>query len=693
MISRRAATRPTHSFHPRYRSDIDGLRAVAVLSVVAFHFFPTLLPGGFVGVDIFFVISGYLISLIIFQNLDSQCFSFVEFYARRINRIFPALLLVLIGSAAFGWPNLLADEYKQLGKHIAGGAGFVSNLVLMTEAGYFDVASETKPLLHLWSLGIEEQFYFLWPLLLWIAWRAKIKLHLVIFCAVCFSLFVSLSGITQDTVQAFYLPYTRFWELACGSALAWCELYRREDLKRLKLHLDRILIKTIGCKSLTNDGTVLANCLSLPGLCLIVISFFLINIRVEFPGAWPLLPVIGAALIISGSNQSWINRVLLSNKIAVWIGLISYPLYLWHWPLYSFSRIIEGATPSRSMRVVIFFISILFAWLSYRLLETPLRRIKDHNAKAVGLTVAMVVIGFSGYAIFSLQGLPLREIAKQYRDFQYEAQIKDGYQACDIADLRKNGIDLYYCFRHTINRPNSVIIGDSHAEDKFRGLVEVDIQNNWMLIGHPSCPPVLNIIIEGDAKGCKERFELIFDYVLKNDDIKNVALSFFGNYFKTDAYAADHLRSSVGPDSVRIIAESGLQGDRKTIYFDGLDAAIKLLINHGKNVTLFIDIPELPFFPRDCFRNALTLCTLQKQEVIRRQLELRVLVQRLREANSSLKIFDPIDLFCNTNNCTYTNNGVILYRDSHHLSLRGSKLYAERFVEARKLGPQDVNLR
>lgn len=166
----------THLSHPNYRPDIDGLRAIAVLAVVAFHAFPSWVRGGFIGVDVFFVVSGYLISTIIFENLDRGTFCFSEFYARRIKRIFPALILVLISCFAFGWFFLLSDELNQLGKHVAAGAGFVSNLVLWNESGYFDNSAETKPLLHLWSLGIEEQFYIVWPLLLWFAWKCKFNL-------------------------------------------------------------------------------------------------------------------------------------------------------------------------------------------------------------------------------------------------------------------------------------------------------------------------------------------------------------------------------------------------------------------------------------------------------------------------------------------------------------------------------------
>lgn len=155
--------------HPKYRPDIDGLRAIAVLLVVTFHAFPELLQGGFVGVDIFFVISGFLISTILFRSCATGTFSFAAFYSRRIRRIFPALILVLIVSYGLGWIVLLDGEFKQLGKHIAAGAGFASNLVFWSEAGYFDNASETKPLLHLWSLGVEEQFYIVWPVIIWLA--------------------------------------------------------------------------------------------------------------------------------------------------------------------------------------------------------------------------------------------------------------------------------------------------------------------------------------------------------------------------------------------------------------------------------------------------------------------------------------------------------------------------------------------
>jgi len=229
---------------PKYRHDIDGLRAIAVLSVVAFHAFPNWIKGGFIGVDIFFVISGFLISTIIFENLDKGTFSFKEFYSRRIRRIFPALLIVLASSYLLGWFTLLANEYKQLSNHIFGGASFISNIILISESGYFDNAAETKPLLHLWSLAIEEQFYIIYPFFIWFAWK-KHSLLLITISVAILSFCLNLKGIKNDVVATFYSPQTRFWELMCGSLLAWVTLYKKEALKKLIVTLDEWFMNLI----------------------------------------------------------------------------------------------------------------------------------------------------------------------------------------------------------------------------------------------------------------------------------------------------------------------------------------------------------------------------------------------------------------------------------------------------------------
>src|SRR5712691_3601829 len=209
-----------------YSPDIDGLRAIAILSVIGFHAFPGYVEGGFVGVDIFFVISGFLISGLIFKELEQGNFRFANFYARRIKCIFPALILVISACLVLGWFVLLSDEYKQLGKHIVAGMAFISNFALRDESGYFDTAAELKPLLHLWSLGIEEQFYIVWPPLLLFAYRRGLNLILLIILIAVASFALNIWIIDMDPISSFYLPETRFWELMTGGILAYITLYK-----------------------------------------------------------------------------------------------------------------------------------------------------------------------------------------------------------------------------------------------------------------------------------------------------------------------------------------------------------------------------------------------------------------------------------------------------------------------------------
>lgn len=203
-----------------YRAEIDGLRAFAVFSVVLFHAFPSRLVGGFIGVDIFFVISGFLITSHIFEKLDDGSFDFYDFWGRRVRRIFPALSLVMGCSLIFGWFVLLADEYAQLGKHVASGAVFIQNFILVEESGYFDNAAETKPMLHLWSLAVEEQFYIIWPFVLWVSWRLGFNFLSVTLLVAALSFFINLKLTEFNPVEAFFWPLGRSWELLAGSLLA-----------------------------------------------------------------------------------------------------------------------------------------------------------------------------------------------------------------------------------------------------------------------------------------------------------------------------------------------------------------------------------------------------------------------------------------------------------------------------------------
>lgn len=363
-----------HLIHQKYRPDIDGLRAVAIVSVVIFHALPSMLPGGFIGVDIFFVISGFLISTIIFSSLEHDRFSLVEFYIRRISRIFPALILVLISVLAFGYVLLSFDEYQQLGKHTAAGAGFIQNFVLWREAGYFDNSAETKPLLHLWSLAIEEQFYVFWPLLLAFFWKRKWSFLKITAAVAVISFAANIYLMHRNATAAFYLPMARFWELMVGGMLAYATLHRPQLISRHK-----------------NGQSVI-------GFALLLTGLLTINTGRNFPGWWALLPIIGAFFVISAGSDAWLNKKLLANKLMTWIGLISYPLYLWHWPLLSFLRI----TGNGASQIEIFwavFSAVLLAWLTYSFLEKPVRSARKKRIIATVLLATIFVIFLFGIAI------------------------------------------------------------------------------------------------------------------------------------------------------------------------------------------------------------------------------------------------------------------------------------------------------
>jgi peptidoglycan/LPS O-acetylase OafA/YrhL len=380
----------------QYRPEIDGLRAIAVLSVIAFHAFPDFITGGFVGVDIFFVISGFLITGILLKQLASERFSYVDFYSRRARRILPALCLVLSACLLVGYIALLPEELANLGRHMAAAAAFAANLSFWQESGYFAPASEFQPLLHLWSLGIEEQFYLVWPVVLCFAWRWKRNLGLVAvtLTAASFALNVSLTHV--DPTTAFYLPLSRFWELGLGCALA---IFKNVS--------PRILPPKCPNPSRPRSLRPLFRHAPLLGVALIGICLFTFNDRTAFPGVAAALPTAGALLILASEQPSWFRQHVLTSRVLVFVGLISYPLYLWHWPILSFEAILHAGMAQPVYRVAAIVLSALLAMLTYWYLEVPIRHRREPS---IGILLAggAFAIGVIGAAIMLRQGLPSR---------------------------------------------------------------------------------------------------------------------------------------------------------------------------------------------------------------------------------------------------------------------------------------------
>jgi peptidoglycan/LPS O-acetylase OafA/YrhL len=522
--------------HIKYRPDIDGLRGIAVLSVVGFHAFPFWITGGFIGVDIFFVISGFLISTIIYKNLDSHTFSFLEFYSRRIKRIFPALIVLMTACLWFGWFTLLADEYQLLGKHSAASAGFVSNFIFWQEAGYFDVASETKPLLHLWSLAIEEQFYIVWPLLVFFVYNRKFNL-LFLCITICVTSFVlNVNMVHEDSTQSYYSPITRFWELSLGSVLAYVSFHKIGLIKSLKNIVTNSQEKSDGERKPGLEQTEsFCHLQSFLGALLIGIAVLVINKYKAFPGWWALLPTLGAYLIISAGPRAWFNKIILSHSVLVWFGLISYPLYLYHWSILSFLEIIELRDPSRVIRIQAIVVSIVLAWLTYKFIEKPIR-VGDYGAriKVVGLSTLMVIIGCFGYLmhtrdIESFSQVEEQSIALFSYDYFGGKTVEDfwGDNSCFLVTKNFSAFEERGCSNISFpDRPVVFLIGDSFAAYLAPGLRSYlnSQQINLMQFNSGWCDP---LIVEEVGERCAN----INKYIVKKvSQIKPDILILFSNY-------------------------------------------------------------------------------------------------------------------------------------------------------------------
>lgn len=492
---------------PKYRPDIDGLRAIAVLAVIIFHAFPEFMRGGFTGVDIFFVISGYLISSIILDDLKSENFSFTEFYARRIRRIFPALILVMVFAYIAGWFLLFANETMVMSRHIAGGAAFIANFTLWQEGGYFAQESQFKPMLHLWSLGVEEQFYLLWPLLLWLAHKKRWNSSLIVTLIAVASFGFNIFYISHNQHEAaFYFPQSRFWELMLGTILA---IYRQ--------HVFRPGSFMAQLTEISEDQRAgIQNKLSLLGAAIILFSVFYVAKNRYFPGAWALLPAGGALLIIMAGANAWFNRVILSNPVLVGIGLISYPLYLWHWPLLIFSKSIPFDLPEWQVKCSVLFISFLLAFLTYYFIERPIRFGARGKTKAAVLLIMMALIGGAALHASFHDVWPQRYSESMQKLIYRTHDYKDAYRQPDCFlefNIGPSGFDACPVPPAQPDKPSILLWGDSHAAHLFPGLQAVYGDKLRIMQRTASgCQPIMGMIRDIRAN-CKDINDAVMHFI------------------------------------------------------------------------------------------------------------------------------------------------------------------------------------
>jgi peptidoglycan/LPS O-acetylase OafA/YrhL len=639
--------------HLKYRDYIDGLRAIAVLSVVGFHAFPDWIFSGFVGVDVFFVISGFLISAIILTNLESNHFSYAGFYARRIKRIFPALIAVIVTCFAIAWYVLLPDEFSQFLKHIAAGAGFVSNFVLWSEAGYFDNSAHTKPLLHLWSLSIEEQFYIVWPLLVGMVWRRKWNFLALALLIAGGSFALNVITTAADSTAAFYSPLSRSWELMVGGSLAY-----------LSLRHPRLIQQN-------------PNWQATVGLLAIGLGIFAVQNDSAFPGWWALLPTAGAFLLISAGPGAWVNKRILASRGLVWIGLISYPLYLWHWPVLVFAKIIVGRNLFVRDRVLLIVLSVVLAYITYRLLEKPIRLLKRQSSRRVVTVLATLAACTLLFSLVALGGnMSPRQSSAAISNIlaaAYDWEYPDGLKGKILAGKLRRA--YAYNGRSPVK---TLFVGDSNMEQYYPRITKLisespDRYNSAIFVGNQ-----------------RQRCGLMY------------------RMFLTDADACDSVRKDIcdlansRDVAVIVLVYSGAAYHNLLTEGSGKDRLSEFLrrgVRNGKSMYLVLNMPDGDELdPKSMFMGS-RLGVLRPTEPKRATLDYTDFIARYAQdrmeladlaARNGVHVIDPLPYLCPNKQCpVFDSEGAPLYKDSMHM--RASYARASATYMDVTLRPQTQN--
>jgi peptidoglycan/LPS O-acetylase OafA/YrhL len=617
----------------RYRPDIDGLRAIAVLGVVVFHAFPKALPGGFCGVDIFFVISGYLISGILYRGVQGGGFSFRDFYARRIRRIFPSLITVMLLCLGYGYFVLLSDEYQQLGKHVAAGTVFIQNFVFWQESGYWDVASTLKPLLHLWSLAVEEQFYIIFPPLLLLFWKRKWPMVPLLWILLAVSLIANLVMSTQDRSSDFYLTSYRAWEFLGGSLLAWWHYGKNHE-----------------------EEAPYGNTLALLGLILLAASMILLKEKEPYPGWRAIFPVVGSVALIAAGKQSWVNRVILSNPLVVWIGLISYPLYLFHWPALSFVHIIKGEKPDTVFLWAALGVAFLLTLITYFLVERPVRFSKSKNTVAV-LSGIFIITGLLGVLVWRGGINPkvtpeVNKVGKALLDRDFYAGLKQHESPVGYFTVGGEG-------------PQTLFLGDSNMEQyepRIAKLLKDNTGNSRgaIFITCGGIPPIPGYQVYQRPEGRK--LIPVFQEIIKKDmRVDRVVIAAcWPVYFKSK----NHL------NTMNRIPIDDPHAAHQAV--DSLGKMVSRLVDDGKKVTIVLGAPVgLKLEPRNSISRTFVgmkytpNMSYSKDEFLEGTKQLFELIRTAASKNGA-EVIDPLDYLCKNGICISENeDGPIRYNNVH----------------------------
>ncbi|MEN3145678.1 acyltransferase family protein [Neorhizobium sp. IRAMC:178] len=603
-----------------YRPDIDGLRAIAVAGVVLYHYGATWLPGGFTGVDVFFVISGFLITSILRAEIERDKFSLKVFYLRRLRRIFPALLVMLTILLAAGWWLLMPADYVALAKSSKYSALGLANFYFLRNTGYFDTAADLQPLLHIWSLGVEEQFYFVWPLLLFLGMRTLgtgRSFVATLATVVLFGFAYAVWNVSLDPKGAFYLPHARAWELAIGALVAFLPAIQSSRLSRVAAAI---------------------------GALFVIISLTAIRSNYVFPGMNAGWAVVGAGLIVWPKRANAVSSVLAWRPFVA-LGLISYSLYLWHWPILVYFRYFNlERSPSPTESVVLLTIAIAVSIASYFLVEKPSRRQMLINAIAPSLGAA-AVIGVS-IIIPSAKGFPMRMPADVARLADAANDFSSQRSRCHRGDDFTLPLQDSCKFGMS-ETPDVAMWGDSHGVELAEAIGSQLAAEHRSIVNlsYSSCPPSIGYR-SPLQKGCEAFTTSARDYLTANKQIRTVVLAaHYELYFR----------------------EPGGEFER------GFSRAVEDLLAFGKHVVIIASTPKTGFsIPLAAARlerigrlDQLVLPMAEHRKATRQASDM---LNKIAAKFPSVTIVDPTDALCSRGICNMVQDGHPILFDDNHLS-------------------------
>ena len=641
----------TYTTSPYYRPDIDGLRAVAVTFVVLAHAFPSLFGGGYIGVDIFFAISGYLISAILFRSNSKGTFSFLDFYAKRSRRIFPALIFVIVVGLILGALLLTPREYKELGAEALYGSIFIENIRLARGIDYFGLEIARKPFMHLWSLGVEEQFYLIFPLLLWGSWKLlKGRVGWLITALVIASFATEIHYQPLDESKAYFWPHCRFWQLGGGVLLAYVH-FRAADSR---------LCSQI--KSFFENRGDWLSVLALAGLCICLFTFG--SVTNQYPGYWAIIPTLCSITLIGAGKNAFINRTLLTNPKTVYLGWLSYPIYLWHWLFLSIGfSMFAGQVPT-IVTCGLVLLSFVFAYISFTYIEVPIRRLKADKKMLWGTLGVLFFVGALSGLVSLFDGVQQRLNAKQMQaltTITNNRSVPSQHRCINNYD--------FVCWSQTGKEDGNVLlIGNSHTEhlmnvfaNKAPNFVRVDVY------AAGGTRP-LEDVVQGFS-----RKQLIRDgkihHVLEAAKKSKAQIVIISNTWK-----------SLNPNETVLLANGS------TDTFDNVfHRTLKNLISSGKKVIYLIDNPTMPNEMENCMGlRPLNLvqgsCTIPVKEYDKQTYKQKAYFSKWAERYpGQVFVIESGKALCNATECTMLSpNWEPLFTDTDHLTDLGASMISEK---------------